>query len=370
MSSTIFLIQKAVADDTTKKANAVAQPDTVKKDLQVSHGKDTVQQKNRTDTTTTAMGDSLPATAAKPKAPEPKAEAIIIQQPVEDRQTTTTATADTAEPPLYPPYIYHIDDTAQYADIQLYNIDSLITAHDSAFYHRSLFKGHLYEPQNIATPPRTNGAPPAWVFLSIIVVSFLLGTVFSRYKGDKSDILLSPFSRLGLKNLMGDRAINKFSANLLVNFLYSVMFTLSEFFVIRHFGITLTGTPELDCLLLEGFTFVFIYSRIILVRFIGSVFNYKISTGAYVLNQSVCNLLSAMLLAPALLIAFYSGFNGEVLLYTLTAIILVMFLIRMVRGSLLMLSESQFSKIYMLYYMIVIEVVPILVVGKWISLNV
>ena len=138
---------------------------------------------------------------------------------------------------------------------------------------------------------------------------------------------------------------------------------------IIHFGVSITGHPVLDILVLEAFTFVFIYARVLLVRFIGSVFNYKISIGAYVLNQSICNLLCGMLLVPALLLGFYSGLDTTALLYILTIIISVMFLIRVVRGSLLMLSESQFSKIYMLYYMFVIEIVPVVVVAKWITLN-
>jgi hypothetical protein len=199
---------------------------------------------------------------------------------------------------------------------------------------------------------------------------FVLGRMVTHYKGRKSNVILSPFSRTSLKTLLNERAVNKVSVNLLIDFLYSVLLSLSEFFVIRNFGVVITGTPVLDFIVLVGVTFLFIYIRVMLVKFIGSVFNYKISTSVYILNQSICNLLCGMLLVPALLLGFYSGLSFTALLYTITAIITVMFLIRVVRGSVIMLSESQFSKIYMLYYMFVIEILPLLVIAKWIMLNV
>ena len=367
MSDTIFLIQRNLPDDTTKKSNAVASPDTVRKDLHVA-SKDIVVKKTKTDTEKTAKAEK-PRNADNQRVVTQEARTEAATQPVAEPTVAATMSADTQAVPLYPPYIYHIDDTVQYEQIQLFDIDSLLTANDSVFYHRSIFKGHTYEPKSNVTPQRPSADVPMWVFLAIVLVACLLGRVVSRYKGSKSDILLSPFLRFGLKNLLNERTMNNPAVNLLVDFLYSVLLTLSEFFVIRHFGVTITGTPALDFLLLEGITFVFIYARIMLVKFIGSVFNYKISTSAYVLNQSICNLLCGMLLVPALLLAFYSSLNSTALLYVLTVIIVVMFLVRVVRGSLLMLSESQFSKIYMLYYMFVIEIVPILVIGKWITLQ-
>ena len=71
--------------------------------------------------------------------------------------------------------------------------------------------------------------------------------------------------------------------------------------------------------------------RVLLVKFIGSVFNYKISTGAYILNQSICNLLCGILLVPALLLGFYSGLNATALLYVLTAIVVLMKLVVLAR---------------------------------------
>ena len=46
MSDTIFLIQRNLPDDTTKKSNAVASPDTVRKDLHVA-SKDIVVKKTK-----------------------------------------------------------------------------------------------------------------------------------------------------------------------------------------------------------------------------------------------------------------------------------------------------------------------------------
>lgn len=368
MSDTIFLIHRNLPDDTTKKSNTVASSDTVKKDLHVA-SKDTVVKKAKTDTVRTVKAEKARTTADSQRPVKHETMTELPTQPAAEQSVATDMAVDTQAVPLYPPYVFHIDDTVQYEQIQLFDLDSLLTANDSVFYHRSLFKGHIYEPKSSATPQRHSADVPMWVFLAIVLVACLLGRVVSRYKGSKTDIILSPFRRLGLKSLLNERTMNNPSVNLLVDFLYSVLLTLSEFFVINHFGVTITGTPILDCLLLEGITFVFIYARIMLVKFIGSVFNYKISTSAYVLNQSICNLLCGILLVPALLVAFYSSLDSTALLYVLTVIIVVMFLVRVVRGSLLMLSESQFSKIYMLYYMFVIELVPVLVIGKWITLQ-
>lgn len=379
MSDTLFLLQPQIPPDTVRKAAVPLAGDTARKSVPESVAKDT--SKKSADPTSYAL--STAADTSRHKVLNTSRETVTVaetaaqnfpagseKQQLAERDTDgNNAVAEETLVPLYPPYIYHIDDTTHYGEIQLYNIDSLLTANDSVFYHRSLFRGHTYVAKDNATQQRVGNGTPLWVFATIILVMFLLGRLFSGYKGRKTDILLSPFSRLSLKNLLNERAINKVSVGLMVDFLYSVLLTFAEFFVIRHFGVSITGHPVLDILVLEAFTFVFIYARVLLVRFIGSVFNYKISIGAYVLNQSICNLLCGMLLVPALLLGFYSGLDTTALLYILTIIISVMFLIRVVRGSLLMLSESQFSKIYMLYYMFVIEIVPVVVVAKWITLN-
>ena len=375
MSDTIFLIQRTLPDDTTKKAQAVVSPDTVKKELHVAGNKDTAKiVKDSPESTKTTTQNARNTTPQQPATPKPVAQNTTAEQPaapaqLQQEQQPLSQKDTTQSVPLHPPYIYHSDDMVQYEEIQLFNLDSLITANDSVFYHKSLLRGHSYAKKDTVAEVRHNNQQPMWVFLTLMLVMFIFGRMISNYKGRKSDILLSPFSRLSLKTLLNERAVNKVTVNLLINFLYSVLLSLAEFFVIRHFGATITGTPALDYLVLLAGTFLFIYIRVLLVKFIGSVFNYKISTGAYVLNQSICNLLCGILLVPALLLGFYSGLNATALLYVLTVIVVLMFLIRVVRGSVLMLAESQFSKIYMLYYMFVIEIVPVLVIAKWITLN-
>ena len=370
MSDTIFLIQRTLPDDTTKKAQTTVSLDTAKKDLHVAKQDTTTNKKDTAQTTIKKVQNNV---AQKPAPATPVVQnAVVAEQPAVAQaqpEPQETLRQDTVSVPLYPPYLYHIDDTVHYGEIELFNTDSLLTANDSLFYHKSIFRGHSYSKKDAVAEARHNNQQPLWVFVTIMLVMFILGRMISNYKGRKSDILLSPFSRLSLKTLLNERAVNKVTVNLLINFLYSVLLSLAEFFVIRHFGATITGNAALDYLVLEAGTFLFIYIRVLLVRFIGSVFNYKISTGAYVLNQSICNLLCGILLLPALLLGFYSGLNGTALLYVLTVIVVLMFLIRVVRGSVLMLAESQFSKIYMLYYMFVIEIVPVLLIAKWITLN-
>lgn len=368
MSDTIFLIQRNLPDDTTKKAQTTVSLDSAKKDLHVVK-----QDTTSKDTAQTTIKKVQNNVAQKPVPATPVAQnTVMAERPAVAQvqpEPQETLRKDTVSVPLYPPYLYHIDDTVHHGEIELFNIDSLLTANDSVFYHKSILRGHSYAKKDTAAEVRHNNQQPMWVFLTLMLTMFILGRMISNYKGRKSDILLSPFSRLSLKTLLNERAVNKVTVNLLINFLYSVLLSLAEFFVIRHFNVTLTGNQALDYLVLEAFTFLFIYVRVLLVKFIGSVFNYKISTGAYILNQSICNLLCGILLVPALLLGFYSGLNATALLYALTIIVVLMFLLRVVRGSVLMLAESQFSKVYMLYYMFVIEIVPVLVIAKWISLN-
>lgn len=368
-----FLKQSYFPDDTTKKAKAVTATDTAKKELQVVAPQDTSKQKNTSDTSKPQPQVVAPVQPKpEPVTPQPvatpvaQAETAVVQE-----ETPVVSEVDTSNVvPMFSP-TWQADTTLYYCDLQLFDIDSLIATHDTVFYHRSVFSGHSLQVQSDThAAQRPHTMAPFWVFVLIILVAVFLGKVVADYKGHKSDLLLSPFRRLSWKSLISERTtINKPSVNLFIGFLYSLLMSLAEFYVIRHFGQTFTGNAVFDYLILEGFTFLFIYIRVLLVKFIGRVFNYQISTGAYVLNQSICNLLCGILLVPALLVAFYSSLDSMVLLYVLTAIIVVMFLIRVVRGSLLMLSESQFSKIYMLYYMFVIEIVPILVIGKWITLQ-
>ena len=376
MIDTIFLTQSLLPKDTTKKSNSVVSHVTIKKDSQTADKQDTLNNRSQTNKSKKSRKKTVETEITKKTTTITTRKENVTEETLKHTPTKQIAQYNensqkdiSQQVPLYPPYLYHIDDTIQYEELQIFDLDSLIASHDSVFYHKSMLKGHYFAIKDTNTTPRNHNEQPSWVFLVIMLVILVIGRMISRYKGYKSDIFLSLFRRTSFKAVLNERAANRVSVNFIINFLYSVLLSLAELFVLIHFKVSFTGEIWKDFLLLVCFTFSFIFIRVMLVKFLGSVFNYKISISAYILNHSICNLLCGTLLVPALLLSFYSGFNPQALLYALTIIIVVIFLIRVIRGSFLLLAESQFSKIYMLYYMFVIEILPIIVIAKWITLN-
>ena len=124
MSDTIFLIQRTLPDDTTKKAQTVVSQDTVRKELHVAGNGDTAKQVKDSSVSAKANKPTAQKTIPQqPATPKPVAQNTAAEQPATPAQLQQEAqplsTKDTAQSvPLHPPYIYHSDDMVQYEKVQ------------------------------------------------------------------------------------------------------------------------------------------------------------------------------------------------------------------------------------------------------------
>ena len=378
MNDGAMLTYRLFDGDTNKNVKAVVPQDTAKKSQVVVKKQDTVKTAVPGDTSSKTIAPAVPSEIVnRPEtlAPSPQVVTPAVVVPVPQPVAETVMVNDTVQSSdslqfMHPPYLYHFDDSMQADAVTLFDLDSLMATHSNTVFKKSLFTGHSHTPANdnlIAKHPTTQ---PSWIFLAFILIAVLLIRILSIFRNNSSrhPDIFRVHNGTSMKMLTRDDIVSPW-LSFLIEILYVTLLSMAIFFVATLYDVHITTTPVVDLFILMGAAFVFIYLRILLVRGIGAVFNYKLSIAAYSMNQSLCNLLSSLLLLPALLLAYYSNFSHDVMLYVLAGLVTLMFIVRFVRGSMLMLSESRLSKIYMLYYMFVIEVVPILVIGKWITLQ-
>ena len=124
------------------------------------------------------------------------------------------------------------------------------------------------------------------------------------------------------------------------------------------------NTGILNYLIVWMSMFLFVLLKIGIMRLLGNVFNCNISTAAYIANTDIYNVLSTAVLIPMVLTACYSNLPVMNMIYVMGIFAAAMFVFRLLRGTVLIFAESQISKLYLFYYAVVVEIVPLLILGK------
>lgn len=107
------------------------------------------------------------------------------------------------------------------------------------------------------------------------------------------------------------------------------------------------------------------FLKIILVRFLGYVFNAPRIADNYIFNILLINNIAGMTLLPFLFFQVYAiSINSGIFLKITFVIALSCWLYRLVRGSLAWFSYSTYSLHYLFFYICILEIAPLLIVIK------
>jgi len=219
---------------------------------------------------------------------------------------------------------------------------------------KSLFKEKVFLNKELRVINRQSNYSDNWVYGIILFVTILylvLIKVFSNKIGQvikgafNQELLLVPviFLFVPIMALLCYAPINQYNL-----FIY---FTIKS-----HFGIYM--------LIFLG-VFAFCFTKYILISFFGTLFRTKTICSQYNANQLGFYLLDGIILIPILFLYYYLPNDTHTITIIISLIVIcILLLIRLIKGLLLVLNETKFSKFYLFFYLCTIELLPLIIIYK------
>ncbi len=255
-------------------------------------------------------------------------------------------------------------DTSVY--IGLYEIFSVFKKEHPQ--RESLFTHH-YLPKKTEIKPigKTQGSD-SWVFGILIGIAILFCWIFWSYRVRVSQMFYACFTNRRMNMLMKGGNVLKEMILPFIAITYLTLFSLFIYKLAKDYSFSDILPPMRDyvlyLLIFGGLTMLSVL-KFVIVRFIGNVFRSDQISILYLVNDLIFDFLLAISLFPLLFLMFFAHID-IVFQPALAVIILIsiIFIVKTIRGFLLTLTYSKFSKLYLFYYLCSIEILPVLIFGK------
>lgn len=209
---------------------------------------------------------------------------------------------------------------------------------------------------------------PFWV-AGILIASFVLlawGRIFFERRLEM--IFRAVFARNYANQLIREGNIFNERIGLVLFLIYLAMISLFVYLAAPLFTRSLPPLPDiLLYLLIMGFFLCFWFFKVIMSRFLSSLFNTGEHSRELLANMYLYNLFAGILLLPLLACMAYA--QQEVFFYITLTIIGLLYTFRMLREALIGFTVIKFSVFHLFLYLCTLEILPMIVLAKILTQN-
>jgi len=206
---------------------------------------------------------------------------------------------------------------------------------------------------------------PDWILGILLVCFILLAWVQVFYRRRLRQILMSPYSKRFLSQLVRDGDLFTERISLALGILYIITTSLFIYqawvLFFEKESVILVNGVLLFALINFG-VLCFWILKIGLINFLSLVFKTQNTSREYILNILIFNILTGILLLPMLVLAVY--LKSVAFLWICTSIFSLFFLFRLIRGFLIGISIRKFSYLFLFVYLCSLEILPLVVLLK------
>ena len=209
---------------------------------------------------------------------------------------------------------------------------------------------------------------PAWLFVWLLALLAFFAWIRSYYGNNLLGALQATVNYQASARMFLDNSVLQRQMD---SILY-LMYILSSGFALYVFENTLHLFPyglEGGKLYLFnlGLLAALFFSRMFILNFIGFLFNRLKIFREYLYNIYLYNKLLGIILLPALLFTLYTnGTLREVIFWCIVAVVLVVIMMRIVRGIVFSFKKDV-SIFYMFLYLCALEIAPLALLYNWLE---
>ena len=229
---------------------------------------------------------------------------------------------------------------------------------------QSFFTSHQLKAQGIQ-PVSFKKYQPDWILGFLLLCFMLLAWVQVFYRRRFRQILMAPYSKRFLNQLVRDGDLFSERISLVSGFIYFVttslfLYQLNELVLVTDAEKVIRGFPlfALISIFLLGFWIL----KIGLIRFLSFIFRTRQTSREYILNILIFNILTGIFLLPLLVFAVY--LKCVVFLWICIVIFALFFIFRLIRGFLIGISITKFSYVFLFVYLCTLDMLPLVVLMK------
>jgi hypothetical protein len=227
----------------------------------------------------------------------------------------------------------------------------------------SFFTSHLLKPDQL-NPVYFIKFQPDWI-LALFLISFgLIAWIQVTYSKRLRQILLAPYSRRFLNQLIRDGNIinERISIALVIVYFTGISLFLYQIniLIVHHPIYNLTGFPLYLTMALS--LLIYWLVKILVIRVLGIIFKTSQATYEYILNIFILIMVSGILFLPLMVLTVY--LKSIFLIYTCLIIFILLFIFRFIRGFIIGISVSRFSYLLLFVYLCSLEILPVIILAK------
>lgn len=314
-----------------------------------------------------AQPDSIATSSAS--AP-PAAAAVPQHAAVPANERTTPAPTLTSE---IPPTLLRPKDTIVVDTQQTDTVKFLTCWFDTADIpfeirevqqRESMFAANKQSRSEAQPIARPGDIADGWIFGAIVLLTVFISLYLNNQKFKLKDIFRSLFDLRALDRVFRESNIKPLSL-LPMTGIYLSSIALTALQATRQYGVYLDGMPEVVLfLIMMGGLMLFILLKTGFIQMIGGLFENSTATALLNSSNFLFYFVGGILLTPLLLFVFYTPSAQGIPLKIALGVILILFLVRFLRGMQLILTNSKSSRLYLFYYLCIFEIVPILILTK------
>jgi hypothetical protein len=229
---------------------------------------------------------------------------------------------------------------------------------------QSFFTSHQLKTQGIR-PVLFKKYQPDWILGFLMLCFMLLAWVQVYYRRRFRQILMAPYSKRFLSQLVRDGDLFSERISLVAGFIYFVttslfLYQLNELVLVKDAARLIQGFPLFT--LISIFVVGFWILKIGLIRFLSFIFRTHQPSNEYILNILIFNILTGIFLLPLLVFAVY--LKCVIFLWICMIIFTLFFIFRLIRGFLIGISITKFSSVFLFVYLCSLEMLPLVVLIK------
>lgn len=228
---------------------------------------------------------------------------------------------------------------------------------------KSIFSHHELTVQHTHEIDIHHDGSPGWFFGFIVLSIFLICSYLRRKQIDMVTLLQSAIDHRAMGRMLRDTNLTHAADQAPIALLMLLPVSLvAYFFFFQH--PSNIWLDMLQYLTLFAICIIVYYTRNGIFRFLGNAFNNGESVHVYLSSNYIYHLLYAIVASALAFFVCYTDRVGQVFFYILAGILALLFTVRLIRGLKLILTFSKTPKVYLFYYLCILEIVPIIIIIK------